>query len=166
MSTILLNSKIKILGKVVIAGIEEAPVYLTNTILTTFNEPVTSFGNFLRINVDGQNQLLKIWNPQSNVLSATSIDTQKVYLTNPSIVTFNTPVTASESFLSININDETELFQLWDSDLENAISLSADQVYLTNTILSTFNSPVTASDSFLSITVNGQNNLLQLWNDY
>jgi hypothetical protein len=52
-------------------------------------------------------------NPIFNTLSATTLSAGQIYLTNAILTTFNTPVTASESFLSISINGENRLLQLW-----------------------------------------------------
>lgn len=54
-------------------------------------------------------------NPVFNSLSATSLSVGQIDLTNAILTTFNTPVTASESFLSININGENRLLQLWNA---------------------------------------------------
>lgn len=53
--------------------------------------------------------------PTFNTLSATSLSAGQVYLTNAVLITFNTPVTASESFLSISINGQDRLLQLWNA---------------------------------------------------
>lgn len=53
--------------------------------------------------------------PTFNTLSATSLSAGQVYLTNAVLTTFNTPITASESFLSISVNGQDRLLQLWNA---------------------------------------------------
>lgn len=54
-------------------------------------------------------------NPKFTSLSAGSLSAGNVYLTNAVLTTFSTPITATQNFLSITINGQNRLVQLWNS---------------------------------------------------
>jgi hypothetical protein len=54
-------------------------------------------------------------NPIFNTVKTGVLTSGPVTLTNALLATFNTPITASEQFLSIVVNNQTRLIQLWNS---------------------------------------------------
>jgi hypothetical protein len=52
-------------------------------------------------------------NPKFTSLSAGSLSAGNVYLTNAVLTSFTTPITATENFLSISVNGQNRLIQLW-----------------------------------------------------
>jgi hypothetical protein len=54
-------------------------------------------------------------NPKFTSLSASVLTSGNVYLTNAVLTSFTTPITASEDFLSISVNGQNRLVQLWNS---------------------------------------------------
>lgn len=52
-------------------------------------------------------------NPTFNSLKTTTLTSGNVYLTNAVLTSFTTPITATEDFLSISVNGQNRLIQLW-----------------------------------------------------